>query len=145
VVYVLPFLLFIKLGKNSISSNFRLVQYIYLHISDWFVIFYLFLLSDDTETSSENKHHVTFETSHRISSQGSDTTVTTIGSLQSIPSSISQSSPKRDTIVSPSSSSSSRQSVSEGTTSRMSGKRMSIDQVILKSFKLNALFIKTAF
>ncbi|XP_053405315.1 TP53-binding protein 1-like isoform X2 [Mercenaria mercenaria] len=85
--------------------------------------------TEETETSSQNKHHVTFQTSPRISSQSSDTTVTTIGSLPSIPSSISQSSPGRDTVVSPSSSSS-RQSVSEEINTRLGGKRMSLDQAL---------------
>ncbi|WAR00362.1 TP53B-like protein [Mya arenaria] len=59
-------------------------------------------------------------------SQSTDVTVTTVGSLASLPSSISQSSPARD-ILSPSSSSS-RQSVTDEIKGRLSGKRLSIEQ-----------------
>lgn len=61
--------------------------------------------------------------------QSSNTTVTTTGSLQSIPSSISQASPVREPVLSPSGSSG-RHSVSEKIASGPSGKRLSIEQVV---------------
>ena len=66
-----------------------------------------------------------------VSSEPSEVTVTTTGSLQSIPSSISQTSPmgySGETILSHSSSSG-RHSISEEISTRLSGKRLSIEQV----------------
>ena len=63
-------------------------------------------------------------------SQKSDTTGATIGSLQSLPSSISSPPGGRDMILSPSSTSSgSRQSVRSEVSARLAGKRMSIETV----------------
>ncbi|KAH3837070.1 hypothetical protein DPMN_110448 [Dreissena polymorpha] len=81
-------------------------------------------LKIDASAPQTSRHQIT---SPVLTSQSSDVSVTTIGSLSSIPSSISQSSPRRETTLLLSSGSS-RQSVTDEITTRLSGKRLSIEQ-----------------
>lgn len=85
----------------------------------------VFYVSADPTTEVTGTNTQTVTSPH--GTQTSDVTTTTSGSLPSIPSSISQTSPARGTVLSPSSSG--HQSVSEEISARLSGKRFSIEQV----------------